>query len=309
MTQQRVSSHGVLLACLALGVAVVLPATRASAQGTRAAAPPVATTQAACDPSAPQAGRAMAAAYNHPFTRAAPSGARARHAVLGPDGPPTGGAGARRQRVRKDGGEVVAKDRRPVVARADSTLWCPQLAATPRFGGGETTGEVPALPTMASAPGEVLPSPQLPGSVARRGPRFFLPPLLGGALLGGSAIALANRPRGGTTATPLIPVTPVVPLPPTTPATPVPTTPPPTGPTSPPPTAGPTTPAGPTSPTTPTPGAPTTPPTPTTPLAPSAPESPTVPTATVPEPATVALVAAGLTVLGAVRERRRRAMR
>jgi hypothetical protein len=273
-------------------VALVGSATLAGAQAaqTRVAA----AAAPACDTAGARTALAAMATYDRPFTTAGGSTVRARHAVAGSGAASTRKTSSRarlapgsRVRAQADG-EVVSKDRIPV--RKDSSAWCPQVAATPEQPVFEVPTPFPRLTPTDSAPGEVVPN--LGVSVARRG-RFFLPPLLGGALLGGSAIALANRPRSGPEEAPFVPVTPTLPgtplVPPTTP----------------------TAPGTPATPTSPAPTSPTTvvPPTPTTPVVPATPDTPVAPTETVPEPATVVLLAGGLAALGAAGRRRRRAAR
>jgi hypothetical protein len=136
-----------------------------------------------------------------------------------------GPGGARRDgRVRKDArslaaGERVAKDRGDRLAVRKDRAFCPVLSAV----GGEVGPVQPVFDTPQAnvATGEVAERLPLPGALA--GPRgFFVPPLIGGIILGGGAIAVANRPRAGTPSDTLAVLPPVVqpPPPPGNPETP-----------------------------------------------------------------------------------------
>lgn|GEM_PF-3093450 len=211
--------------------------------------------------------------------------------------------GAGRLTVTKDhpaarqAGVRVRKDR-VAAAPADSAerLFCPQVAALPFGGAGATPYEAGEPGTFESAPGEVVPQPPLPGA---RGGWFTLPRVLGGVILGGTAIALGNQGGGsGGTSTPIA----------NAPGTPG-------GTNAPPPIgggAGPTPPGdtpnpgpGPTPPTPPVVGPTAMPDTPGPQAGPPAPP-PGVGAVVAPEPSTFALLAAGVAAAGAVARRRRR---
>ncbi len=267
--------------------------------------------------------RFAAFGYGRPFTRDS-AGAdvvdgevagrgvagRRRHAVLAG----TGGAAvpARGRRVAEVGGGriAVAKDRPGVRVRKESaarlpvrkdgarTAACPPLVAL--AGGGGSGAEVAPAPVAESAAGEVLPASPLPGSLARpRGGWLSVPPIFGGLLLGGAAVALGNRPGdrpGNQPSTPaLAPEMPVAPGKPATPGTP----------------GTPGTPTAPGTPATPaTPGTPASPPVVGGPPAPDVPPAgppgvtpPGVPATVAPEPSSFALVALGGLAVAARRRR------
>jgi hypothetical protein len=131
-----------------------------------------------------------------------------------------------------------------------------------------------------AATGEVLPASPLPGSVVRpRGGWLSAPPILGGLLLGGAAVALGNRPRNAAPPTAVAPLTPGTP-------------------------PGPAAPLAPGAPASPGAASPAGPAAPESPAAPPAP--PDVAATVAPEPSTLALVALGGAALAAGRRRRRR---
>ena len=280
--------------------------------------------QVACDTL--QTGTRFAAlGDDRPFTHDSAGGdvlGRRRHAVFAPGTGVVGGntapmGAARGSRVRKDGTPdprlAVRKDRSGMPVRKDSVPggvvqrdssqrpFCPQL--TVLGGGGGTLVPDGAMQVATeTAPGDVVPPSRLPGA---RGGWFSLPRVLGGLLLGGTAVALGGGSDGDTPAlvTPLVPTTPIAPTPPGTPTTP----------------STPTTPATPGTPTTPgtsptpdtptppsTPLVPVTPGTPTPPGTPTTPTTPITPTDVVPEPTSLALVALGGVGVAAGARRRRR---
>ncbi len=281
VTDRRLSPRG-LAAAAALACAVARPL----------------QAQVGCDTAHTRA-QFAALGSDRPFTGDSADGevvGPRRHAVLaGSSGAaaPSGAARARRAGPLRAGRVAVAKDRAAIRVQKDSaagrllvrkdapkTAFCPQVAALPGGGSGVPAAEGAPQFVTETAAGEVLPASPLPGSVVRpRGGWLSAPPVLGGLLLGGAAVALGNRPRNA--APPLV----AAPLAPGTPPSP----------------AAPLAPGAPASP-----GAPT-------PAGPPAPESPAVlPTppevaATVaPEPSTLALVALGGAALAAGRRRRRR---
>jgi hypothetical protein len=218
---------------------------------------------------------------------AAPAGrARGRRA-----GPPRGGRVAGRVAVTKDHAAIrVQKDSAagPLLVRKDApkTALCPQVAALPGGGSGVPAADAAPQFVTEAATGEVLPASPLPGSVVRpRGGWLSAPPILGGLLLGGAAVALGNRPRNAAPPLVAAPITPGAPPSPAAPLAP----------------AAPLTPGAPASPGAPSPAGP--------PAAesPAAPPAPPGAAATVaPEPSTLALVALGGAALAARRRRRRR---
>lgn len=272
--------------------------------------------QVACD-SLPSGVRFAALRYEHPLVGDAAGGevgGHRRHEVLAPR---AAAAVPTRARGRATGGRLaggapgraVVKDRPDVAVRKDGTggapvrkdegertAFCPQLTAMLSGGGGTPTPDAGYTATD-NAPGDVVPSSPLPGSLVHpRGGWFNVPSVLGGLLLGGTAIALGHGSGHDTPGALVTPTTPTAPTTPTTPASP----PPPTAPTTP------TAPAQPAPPVTPTDPAPVTPGifVPEPPAEPPA-EPPVAPTVT-PEPASIAMVAMGVGVLAVGRRRRRR---
>lgn len=203
-----------------------------------------------------------------------------RHQVVAPRDPARGlTSGSSARAVRGADGRIHV---RKAVATASGVrvskarpMACPVVAAAPASIPGSAVGDVDPTPTTSVAPGEVVPS--FVPTVGGRSPF----PLLGGLLLGGSAIAIGSHTPGRTPAvaetTPTVPTVPVVPVVPSAPTVPPPPTPP-------------------TTPSTPT--------TPTPPITPSAPEQPGAPGTVVPEPATIVLTGIGVALLVGVGRRR-----
>lgn len=223
-------------------------------------------------------------ALARPFTDSSAGVLRPRHEVLAPAGTLRGGSGTRLgrgadgrlRRVRRD---AVLKDRVRIRVVKDSSvgqIGCVPAAVLPRQAAGEVAPVTPVpLPPVVSADVPGLANVIQP---VGRGGWLSAPPIFGGLLLGGTAIALGRKRDGGGaggggggggTDTTIVqpPVTPPPVTPP--PVTPPPVTPP-----------------------------PVTPP-------PVTPPPVTPPATTVPEPATVALVGLGVAGLAGARRRRR----